>query len=121
MRPARKGPENTAVDLHGIKVVAPSMRPARKGPENIWHGSSGGAGRPAFNEAGPQGAGKRRRGRRTARQGRAFNEAGPQGAGKLERAERAAHTARPSMRPARKGPENIHSSSMSAGNALALQ
>ena len=59
------------------------MRPARKGPENGFQ-------RPADTPA-----------------GRCFNEAGPQGAGK-RRTRAAAPAARSaSMRPARKGPENL--------------
>ena len=58
------------------------MRPARKGPEN-----------------------GRRRVRARVRRGR-FNEAGPQGAGKRLRDGPAADRDRASMRPARKGPEN---------------
>ena len=85
------------------------MRPARKGPENSGSVAGDWADSARFNEAGPQGAGKRRpalpgNGQRVAasmrparkgpenafetpgrgaRPGR-FNEAGPQGAGKLE-------------------------------------
>ena len=62
MRPARKGPENEDV------VAEPasgddraSMRPARKGPENSISGSGGAGAGGGFNEAGPQGAGKRAR------------------------------------------------------------
>ena len=37
------------------------MRPARKGPENAGVARGGGGGAECFNEAGPQGAGKRSR------------------------------------------------------------
>ena len=59
MRPARKGPENPHINLSDLADVPASMRPARKGPENSRPGGRR-AGRPfRFNEAGPQGAGKR--------------------------------------------------------------
>ena len=59
MRPARKGPENIEAVTATTSGGDASMRPARKGPENgrparvAWRNSAG------FNEAGPQGAGKR--------------------------------------------------------------
>ena len=59
------------------------MRPARKGPENVVRDLTSMSERAGFNEAGPQGAGKRRR-----------------------RAVAEPHLAHASMRPARKGPEN---------------
>ena len=59
------------------------MRPARKGPENVGASIHAIGGAPSFNEAGPQGAGKRV----------------PAG---VVRA-----SGHPSMRPARKGPENL--------------
>ena len=59
------------------------MRPARKGPENGGTGHTSDVSRPAFNEAGPQGAGKHTIGPSLrARPPGSFNEAGPQGAGK---------------------------------------
>ena len=82
------------------------MRPARKGPENlVRHALTDVAG--SFNEAGPQGAGKPlRRWRRRVLTAPAFNEAGPQGAGKRRLLDAATSEEIPSMRPARKGPEN---------------
>ena len=61
-----------------------------------------------FNEAGPQGAGKRARALSRWAGGRCgFNEAGPQGAGKQEiRLSSSIPDPHASMRPARKGPEN---------------
>ena len=83
MRPARKGPENTAAGQPLVEQEPPpSMRPARKGPENLDLGAGRPHRRTPFNEAGPQGAGKR--------------FAGPAAVVEIE----------PSMRPARKGPEN---------------
>ena len=84
------------------------MRPARKGPENPQVLLGRQAMSAAFNEAGPQGAGKRPRAvsRRTSAW-ISFNEAGPQGAGKRRRRPGDVEgNAQPSMRPARKGPEN---------------
>ena len=154
MRPARKGPENAGLVVHfnrsdhafneaGPQGAGkrrrgadradqrdPSMRPARKGPENISDRDARSAPARAFNEAGPQGAGKPTTGRRSAAGSDSFNEAGPQGAGKRPRGVGAGGGGRtfneagpqgagkrggqvpdplapgPSMRPARKGPEN---------------
>ena len=84
------------------------MRPARKGPENKRDPRSELLSAGRFNEAGPQGAGKPARPRQPTATAACFNEAGPQGAGKhsfresLERRRKGA-----SMRPARKGPENV--------------
>ena len=83
MRPARKGPENGEVERRGEDPADASMRPARKGPENSWKHPGSGFGLPRFNEAGPQGAGKRGRRSAPAPGSGGFNEAGPQGAGKL--------------------------------------
>ena len=131
MRPARKGPEND--DIRAVARLAPqaSMRPARKGPENATRQAGGRASTPGFNEAGPQGAGKRpahagdgrahragfneagpqgagKQATRTPFRSRScrFNEAGPQGAGKHDAFHECAQCAQASMRPARKGPEN---------------
>ena len=86
-----------------------SMRPARKGPENRrrarWRARPGAR----FNEAGPQGAGKPDPAHNTTETlSGGFNEAGPQGAGKpRQRDRRVPAPVRASMRPARKGPENL--------------
>ena len=82
MRPARKGPENARGPLHRLQVRLASMRPARKGPENLGldvgdDGVLAASMRPA--RKGPENAD---RGRRSAPRDRGFNEAGPQGAGK---------------------------------------
>ena len=109
MRPARKGPENAR---GGAKLIRPtpnaSMRPARKGPENVRNRNRLSRSGQGFNEAGPQGAGKHASIPVAVQPPAGFNEAGPQGAGKPADAACAdAATARASMRPARKGPENI--------------
>ena len=62
------------------------MRPARKGPENptaVPLRCTAFRGVASFNEAGPQGAGKRGGAAAGGPPPRSFNEAGPQGAGKL--------------------------------------
>ena len=59
MRPARKGPENAGAAAAGRGGAVPSMRPARKGPENREMELVTVELPDAFNEAGPQGAGKR--------------------------------------------------------------
>ena len=83
------------------------MRPARKGPENRRSERRMKGRDCAFNEAGPQGAGKHPPPPREPRSQPAFNEAGPQGAGKpLRLRDGVEGSGRPSMRPARKGPEN---------------
>ena len=84
MRPARKGPENNRVDRDYLAGGSerPSMRPARKGPENAGWPSARRRSTCSFNEAGPQGAGKRAPTTATRSRGAPFNEAGPQGAGK---------------------------------------
>ena len=58
MRPARKGPENCPANAPFLRRIPPSMRPARKGPENEGKMLAMSGGPLAFNEAGPQGAGK---------------------------------------------------------------
>ena len=107
MRPARKGPENACYSAEPECDVHASMRPARKGPEN----GRPLTGRPlmpaSFNEAGPQGAGKRTPATGSSRRqhGASMRPArkGPENVVDAEalRARRGA-----SMRPARKGPEN---------------
>ena len=59
MRPARKGPENVMRPSGRHADRDASMRPARKGPENGGPRDRHGAPQHRFNEAGPQGAGKR--------------------------------------------------------------
>ena len=61
MRPARKGPENHGARARHGERRAASMRPARKGPENIACATAAASAAAGFNEAGPQGAGKRPR------------------------------------------------------------
>ena len=85
MRPARKGPENGRRGHVAADLVGASMRPARKGPENLRGCSESSITYRRFNEAGPQGAGKRPFDQSTFRGVIGFNEAGPQGAGKRGR------------------------------------
>ena len=84
MRPARKGPENHCAGRHRAGAPRrPSMRPARKGPENLVHRPADAVehGRPSMRPArkGPE---NRCSTSRTTAATSAFNEAGPQGAGK---------------------------------------
>ena len=81
------------------------MRPARKGPENT-SSRRGATPTIGFNEAGPQGAGKRYTPSQSDGIRSGFNEAGPQGAGKRGRRLLRDGGRGASMRPARKGPEN---------------
>ena len=97
------------------------MRPARKGPENDLGAVANVIPRYTFNEAGPQGAGKRYRGGvRGGGDMKAFNEAGPQGAGKHAGRPHGPARPAPSMRPARKGPENGGLGGAAAGAAIAF-
>ena len=83
------------------------MRPARKGPENREPEPCPEGQERVFNEAGPQGAGKPHAREAVRLWMEPFNEAGPQGAGKPRPGPIwPAPSPAPSMRPARKGPEN---------------
>ena len=119
MRPARKGPENGQIGQQQIGRVQASMRPARKGPENVAGEVQCSQQNAGFNEAGPQGAGKRRSPARastvTAPASMRPARKGPENP--LE-ARFPAGGDPASMRPARKGPENfslIHSSALAIG------
>ena len=83
------------------------MRPARKGPENERRRGTGCGGCARFNEAGPQGAGKLDVIPHEKLGPTRFNEAGPQGAGKRHALDTRDQGITASMRPARKGPENV--------------
>ena len=83
------------------------MRPARKGPENAASSFGVSIVFLRFNEAGPQGAGKLGGASAAFVPLTGFNEAGPQGAGKRPRCKVKLARGWASMRPARKGPENL--------------
>ena len=130
MRPARKGPENPfpfgplagrarpfneAGPQGAGKLPVPVGPGCRRrsfneaGPQGAGKRELRAGGQPAvppFNEAGPQGAGKLRLSLTPLNELAAFNEAGPQGAGKREDEPAQEGDDSPSMRPARKGPEN---------------